>query len=81
MNIVVFMSTACLYCIQIIAASLAEGNYQNTIDPTVKHGYGRTSWVMPGCAGGRGFAPGRGNSKESVSSCQETGKVFYCEMP
>ena len=25
--------------------------------------------------------PGRGNSKKSFSSCQETGKVFSSEMP
>ena len=52
--------------------------------------YGRTSraWdsllvMKSGCAGGRGFAPppGRGNSKESFSSNQETGKVFSPEMP
>ena len=49
---------------------------------------GRTSraWdsllaMKSGCAGGRGFAPGRGNSKESFSSNQETGKVFSPEMP
>ena len=28
-----------------------------------------------------GSRPGRGNSKESFSSCQETGKVFSPEMP
>ena len=50
--------------------------------------YGRTSRVWDAllvrkseCAGGRGFAPGRGNSKESFSSYQETGKVFSPEMP
>ena len=50
--------------------------------------YGRTSRVWDsllvmksGCAGGRGFAPGRGNGKESFSSNQETGKVFSPEMP
>ena len=50
--------------------------------------YGRASRVCDsllarkyGRAGGRGFAPGRGNSKESVSSNQETGKVFFPEMP
>ena len=37
--------------------------------------------MKSGCAGGRGFAPGRGNSKESFSSNQETGMVFSPEMP
>ena len=50
--------------------------------------YGRTSRVWDsllvmksGCAGGCGFAPRPGNSKESFSSCQETGNVFSSEMP
>ena len=50
--------------------------------------YGRTSRVWDfllvmksGCAGGRGFAPRPGNSKESFSSNQETGKVFSPEIP
>ena len=51
--------------------------------------YGRMSKVWDsllvmksGCVGGRGFhAPSRGNSKESFSSNQETGKVFSSEMP
>ena len=49
--------------------------------------HGRTSraWdsllvMKSGCAGGHGFAPGRGNSKESFSSNQETGKVFSPEI-
>ena len=33
-----------------------------------------------GCAGGREFAPRPGNSRESFSSNQETGKVFSPEM-
>ena len=37
--------------------------------------------MKSGCAGGRGFTPGRGNSEESFSSNQETGKVFSPEMP
>ena len=50
--------------------------------------YGRTSRVWDSllvmksvCAGGRGFAPWPGNTKESFSSNQETGKVFSPEMP
>ena len=34
--------------------------------------------MKSGCVGGRGF---KFNSKESFSSCQETGKVFSSEMP
>ena len=37
--------------------------------------------MKSGCAGGRGFAPRPGNSKESFSSNQETGKVFSPEKP
>ena len=50
--------------------------------------YGRTSRVWDsllvmksGCAGGRGFAPWPGQSKESFSCNQETGKVLSPEMP
>ena len=45
-------------------------------------GCGDSLLVMKsGCAGGRGFAPDRANSKKSFSSCQETGKIFSSEMP
>ena len=38
--------------------------------------------MKSGCAAGRGFVPRPGQySKESVSSYQETGKVFSPEMP
>ena len=55
----------------------------------ISFSYGRTSWVWDslhvmksGCAGGRGFAPRSGQySEESISSYQETGKVFSPEMP
>ena len=40
--------------------------------------YGRTSMDVREVVGSR---PGRGNSKESDSSNQETGKVFSPEMP
>ena len=47
--------------------------------------YGRTSRVLPvrksGCGRSRVSRPGRGNSKESFSSYQETGNVFSPEMP
>ena len=50
--------------------------------------YGRTSRVWDSCLLGSlgvrevvGSRPGRGNSKESFSSYQETGKVFSPEMP
>ena len=50
--------------------------------------YGRTSRVWDslhvmksGCAEIVGSRPGRGNSKESFSSNQETGKGFSPEMP
>ena len=66
------------YCIHMITSHV------------IAYSYGRTSQV--GCGtpcllwslGVReveGSRPGRGNSKESVSSNQETGKVFSPEMP
>ena len=37
--------------------------------------------LSPGVREVVGSLPGRGNSKESCSSCQETGKIFSPEMP